>query len=66
MTPHHTKDSKTAVSDLTDGTGAPVVTEAMIEAGIGPLLRFTLEKDEADTVREIYLAMEGARVLAGR
>lgn len=40
LTPHHTKDREAAVSDLSDGTGAPEIeiTPAMIEAGEEVLL----------------------------
>jgi hypothetical protein len=43
------------------------ITPEMIEAGLGPLLRFSRERDlYEDGVRDIYLAMEAARLRAKR
>jgi hypothetical protein len=41
------------------------ITPEMIEAGLGPLLRFNRERDLCEeTVREIYCAMENLRLKA--
>lgn len=59
MTPHGTKDSGSAPSEVSEGGGAPEITDDMVEAGVSVFLgydsRFEMPQD---CVLEIFEAMQ--------